>query len=198
MRSVTRNAMKTSLRDKSMFGVSLVAAGFIAWLWARSLWLADTVAIVIPPGESGVYVKLDSGRIGIDLSSVVPSGGRLSLTTGVSTRARWGGMNRVREFKFIGWKTFGWSRYAYQKLRTGQTVSGFALYFPHWSMLVVFGLFPLVRVRSWFRRRRLAKSGRCVRCGYELCGLSEPRCPECGTPFERRAPKREDAGSETT
>lgn len=24
----------------------------------------------------------------------------------------------------------------------------------------------------------------CVRCGYLLYGLSEPRCPECGTPFD--------------
>ena len=25
---------------------------------------------------------------------------------------------------------------------------------------------------------------RCAKCGYLLCGLPEPRCPECGTPFE--------------
>jgi hypothetical protein len=29
--------------------------------------------------------------------------------------------------------------------------------------------------------RRL--EGKCVRCGYLLRGLTEPRCPECGTPF---------------
>ena len=27
--------------------------------------------------------------------------------------------------------------------------------------------------------------GVCVRCGYDLRGLPEPRCPECGTPFEQ-------------
>lgn len=26
----------------------------------------------------------------------------------------------------------------------------------------------------------------CRRCGYNLTGLNEPRCPECGTPFEPR------------
>ncbi len=26
----------------------------------------------------------------------------------------------------------------------------------------------------------------CRRCGYDLTGLTEPRCPECGTPFEPR------------
>jgi hypothetical protein len=43
---------------------------------------------------------------------------------------------------------------------------------------------------------------RCVRCGYSLRGLTEPRCPECGTPFgvrqepgvEHRAPG-EDSGN---
>lgn len=34
--------------------------------------------------------------------------------------------------------------------------------------------------------------GRCMKCGYALEGLSEPRCPECGTAFkltdDRQAP----------
>lgn len=29
-----------------------------------------------------------------------------------------------------------------------------------------------------------AKSGLCVECGYNLTGLRDPRCPECGTPFD--------------
>lgn len=35
-------------------------------------------------------------------------------------------------------------------------------------------------------RRELNRRGVpiCVRCGYNLHGLAEPRCPECGTPFE--------------
>jgi hypothetical protein len=28
----------------------------------------------------------------------------------------------------------------------------------------------------------------CQNCGYLLYGLPEPRCPECGTPFERPSP----------
>ena len=34
--------------------------------------------------------------------------------------------------------------------------------------------------------RRL--EGCCVHCGYSLRGLPEPRCPECGTPFEKPHP----------
>lgn len=27
--------------------------------------------------------------------------------------------------------------------------------------------------------------GHCRRCDYDLTGLTQPRCPECGTPFDR-------------
>jgi predicted amidophosphoribosyltransferase len=35
-------------------------------------------------------------------------------------------------------------------------------------------------------RRELIKRGIpiCRRCAYNLTGLSEPRCPECGTSFD--------------
>lgn len=29
---------------------------------------------------------------------------------------------------------------------------------------------------------------RCESCGYDLQGLPQPRCPECGTPFRRLEP----------
>ncbi len=35
-----------------------------------------------------------------------------------------------------------------------------------------------------FRRwRRPDRSGLCETCGYDLYGLPQPRCPECGTAF---------------
>lgn len=36
-------------------------------------------------------------------------------------------------------------------------------------------------------RRRLNELGRpvCAQCGYDLRGQTEPRCPECGRPFDR-------------
>ena len=47
--------------------------------------------------------------------------------------------------------------------------------------------------RLWYKplrdqvRRELIARGIpvCLRCGYNLTGLSEPRCPECGEPFVR-------------
>ena len=37
----------------------------------------------------------------------------------------------------------------------------------------------------WRFGRKPIKPGHC-RCGYDLRGLPEPRCPECGEPFEAR------------
>jgi len=34
------------------------------------------------------------------------------------------------------------------------------------------------------RYRPVYPSGHCTKCGYKLYGLPEPRCPECGKPFE--------------
>jgi uncharacterized paraquat-inducible protein A len=36
-------------------------------------------------------------------------------------------------------------------------------------------------------KRRPASALRCAKCGYLLYGLPEPRCPECGTPFDRES-----------
>ena len=58
-----------------------------------------------------------------------------------------------------------------------------AVWLPPFVLLTVIGFAPLVSgsvrtLRMGHRRRR----GRCTACGYSLAGLSEQRCPECGTP----------------
>ncbi len=56
--------------------------------------------------------------------------------------------------------------------------------FPLWLPLVLFAAYPVVTfVRGPLRRRRRKKRGHCLTCGYNLTGLTEPRCPECGTAF---------------
>ena len=45
---------------------------------------------------------------------------------------------------------------------------------------------PLAGVVYWRNcYRPVYPPGHCTTCGYNLRGLPEPRCPECGTPFDR-------------
>lgn len=54
-----------------------------------------------------------------------------------------------------------------------------------WWLVPILPLYPILffyvpMVRRYRRRRRNA----CVSCGYSLQGLTELRCPECGTAFD--------------
>ena len=68
---------------------------------------------------------------------------------------------------------------------------------PLWAFQVLPMLTGAASVLGWsqihFRlvrrsiRRHLPEL--CARCGYCLVGLPEPRCPECGTPFDPSIPR---------
>ncbi len=69
---------------------------------------------------------------------------------------------------------------------------------PDWALrYVVYPLLVALPAGSgpvWFGRRYVQRSLRrqllergvpiCLRCGYDLRGQTEPRCPECGKPFD--------------
>jgi hypothetical protein len=59
---------------------------------------------------------------------------------------------------------------------------------PVWASvasLVILAVYPLLAL-LWgpFRRHRRRRRGLCVHCGYDLTGLTEPSCPECGAGME--------------
>ncbi len=65
------------------------------------------------------------------------------------------------------WKNFGWIAYA------------------HVSLFSLFAVVAIPTLLVWRFWPKPVKPGHC-RCGYDLTGLPEPRCPECGKPFEPR------------
>ena len=42
-------------------------------------------------------------------------------------------------------------------------------------------------IHAWSHPPRVLTPGECEKCGYNLFGLREPRCPECGLPFNPAA-----------
>ncbi len=55
------------------------------------------------------------------------------------------------------------------------------LVLPPWLLFALLVVSPAALLaRGPLRRYRRRKRGLCLRCGYNLTGLPEPRCPECG------------------
>jgi hypothetical protein len=50
---------------------------------------------------------------------------------------------------------------------------------PHWFLVLLFAILPLLRLRSILRTRRQNRIGLCQHCGYDLRATPD-RCPECG------------------
>ena len=55
---------------------------------------------------------------------------------------------------------------------------------PLWCLFILASAVPTSAfMQGSLRRWRRGKRGHCLTCGYNLTGLTEPRCPECGTGF---------------
>jgi hypothetical protein len=61
----------------------------------------------------------------------------------------------------------------------------FCIRLPFCLIAGLFGAYPTWQLALWNRKIRRRRRGLCVYCGYDLRGLVEPRCPECGMAFDR-------------
>ena len=57
---------------------------------------------------------------------------------------------------------------------------------PAWALALLLAAPPALIVRRWLKRRRDARRGLCLRCGYDL-RATPGRCPECGADALARA-----------
>ena len=65
------------------------------------------------------------------------------------------------------------------------TGDGVGLFLPIRVHLVCLTAYPILVLIKTIRRRLRQEPGHCSKCGYNLAGLPELRCPECGTEFEQ-------------
>jgi hypothetical protein len=83
-----------------------------------------------------------------------------------------------REDRVLAWRGGTWHTQVRDGWRTNEARAVL------WPAIPLLGAFPLVAFfRGPLRRYRRQRRNLCVQCGYNLTGLIEPRCPECGTPI---------------
>ena len=64
------------------------------------------------------------------------------------------------------------------------------------SVFCLTSVIALIGIGHWTEARRRRQADRCTKCRYCLLGLNEPRCPECGTPFDPAILERLTAGAQ--
>ncbi len=52
---------------------------------------------------------------------------------------------------------------------------------PCWLLTLLLGAYPTIALIRGQLRRRRARTGHCLKCGYDLTGNVSGVCPECGT-----------------
>ncbi len=140
----------------------LVVCVLIVAAWCVSLFSSDAHRIV-----GDYWIELNCGAV-----EFIDWNKHKAAHYGLLGKWHYGGPLSVRERSGL--------------VRPNRSILGLAagVLIPLWMPLVAVGL-PTALL--WYRDRRPPK-GHCQTCGYNLSGLPEPRCPECGKPFTRPSP----------
>ncbi len=99
--------------------------------------------------------------------------GRLIWSRGMGGSPGWGFEH------FVGFHT----EWAFEATFEPWLILVVPLWMPTSAFLTILWVSPI------HRRRKRKKLGLCLNCGYNLRGLTELRCPECNTPFEKCSAK---------
>lgn len=176
--------------------VSLLLCLTTAALWVRSHFASEHLAHAVMSGpawvgrSSGGVVYLDhrsrwayAGGWSFGRSRIAPGPGSLAHEY----------QPPLRGFRFMGFGVFGGTNFswpAHEHPGVAVPVNRtdprwwrdryFAVSFPHWFAVLVFGILPVRWYRQLRREQLKANRGRCAVCGYDLRATPN-RCPECGT-----------------
>jgi len=149
-------------------------------LWVRSYWSYEYFALSARPTVSlehryaigcTIYegdLTLDLGRMPVDVDNFG------AYTFGHSARPL---AEKITPRDGEFWKLLIWFHYEREGAMGFQQPS---IVFPMWLVVMGSLIAPTISAMRLRRRRRRAKLGLCMHCGYDLRASSE-RCPECGT-----------------
>jgi hypothetical protein len=153
----------TAVRVALWWLVTLSFPGLLAlWVasgWSRlGLWETRRLLVYVYAGELDVYYAFDRPQHVLELFMDVrmyPEHARAPADR--PFRVQWD-LPRIRGLRFT---------------------RGVRAHIPLWTLFL---LSAAVAICFWSRAPRVRR-GYCASCGYNLRGLREPRCPECGTAF---------------
>ncbi len=191
--------------------VLLVTSIVVCVLWMRSYWRADWIRYIEVSGAGELITRKISGAgsmsgcvvVGVSRAFMTGVGagddlreefGLTGLSPGWNARSRpldssglryydddsgWGPVRWKREISEVLTHNSGRSREDMQYVRVSD-----------WSLATVFGAWPItssmLSARHTIQRRRRARAGLCLACGYDLRATPDgtgglvTRCPECG------------------
>lgn len=77
------------------------------------------------------------------------------------------------------WFVAGWHAPRWNAQSPPYPDDGWNLRLPWWSIVLITGAMPLMRLVAFARREKKQRKGYCPECGYDLRATPR-RCPECG------------------
>jgi hypothetical protein len=169
------------IRKAIIILLTLAAVGTIAaWVVSHTVQAIDVDkdTVAYSYGRDYSFLEPTDPNEGMWLRVAV-SGGTLHLN-------RWNSNAPRRVPASRRWRLLRFSFVTGAYTGTKPPYSFWLLEVPLWCPIVLFAAYPVLAfIRGPVRRYRRRKRGLCTRCGYNLTGLTEPRCPECGTGFGR-------------
>ncbi len=175
---------------------SLIAVFGVGALLAAGAWVISHTGLpsAVPQGTSWggrpLRVRYDDKRLVIQQDGLPGSFFEIRASDGRFIVRRSSIVNDVVPVRAVEVGSFRWRQEASGSPlgpdpgdRPATHLLWLRLEFPCWAVFLLTSAWPVIAfIRGPWRRSGRRVRGLCLRCGYNLTGLVEPRCPECGTP----------------